>query len=457
MDSFMKEFEHLKIQLTEIKSATHNFHQTKVIGSGGFGKVYKGDLSHSKGRGLVAFKCLDRQYGQGTPEFWKEIMTLSRYSHENLISLLGFCDEDNEKILVYEYASNGSLDRHLNNTELTWSQRIKICLKAARGLCYLHEDNGAHQRVLHRDIKSANILLDDEWNAKVADMGLSKLGPANQKYMDLVTGIVGTIGYLDPMYLQMGLLTKESDVYSFGVVLMEVLCGKLCFHIENGTFSTLVHTWKQSYKKGKLEEIIFQGVMQPMDVNSLRIFSKVAFECLNKHHEGRPSMSFVVKELKTALELQEPHDLKLPKEYEEILKAAVSPIQYKSIIGFEKHLFDGIFLNGGKTWFSLNDKKEHHVLMSITECLIPYKGKDVSTQFSTRYNSRFKECLYMYTTNVKDFITRVRSQFLLEGTTYSVNLVFKYVRDKNGQKLCEENFKYKLDGEEEAFNSCLVI
>ncbi|XP_071740701.1 probable serine/threonine-protein kinase PBL23 [Rutidosis leptorrhynchoides] len=115
MDPFMKEFEHLIIELEKIKLATNNFDQTQVIGSSGFGKAYKGELSHHKGRSLVAVKRLDRKFGQGDPEFWKEVMMLSRYSHKNLITLLGYCNEAGEKILIYEYASNGSLDRHLSS------------------------------------------------------------------------------------------------------------------------------------------------------------------------------------------------------------------------------------------------------------------------------------------------------------------------------------------------------
>ncbi|KAF5787507.1 putative protein kinase RLK-Pelle-LRR-VIII-1 family [Helianthus annuus] len=133
MTSATKEFEHLKIHLEELKKATNSF-GSKVIGAGGFGKVYKGEVSHSKGRSMVAIKRLNREYGQGDPEFWKEIMMLSRYTHNNLISLLGFCDENGEKIIVYEYASNGSLDRHLSSTALTWTQRLKIYLDAARGM-----------------------------------------------------------------------------------------------------------------------------------------------------------------------------------------------------------------------------------------------------------------------------------------------------------------------------------
>ncbi|GKB58908.1 kinase-like domain, phloem protein 2-like protein [Tanacetum coccineum] len=136
---------------------TNNFNENKVIGIGGFGKVYKGELSHSEGKNMVAFKRLDRKHGQGDPEFFKEIIMLSCYKHKNLISLLGFCKEGDEMILIYEYASRGSLDSILNKGTLSWTQRLKICHDAAKGLSFLHDPKGTQQRVLHRDIKSANI------------------------------------------------------------------------------------------------------------------------------------------------------------------------------------------------------------------------------------------------------------------------------------------------------------
>ncbi|KAL4577206.1 hypothetical protein LXL04_013311 [Taraxacum kok-saghyz] len=150
-----------------IKSATNNFADDNCIGRGGFGKVYKGELVHSKGQSRVALKRLDPRFGQGNP--------------------------DDEKILVYEYVSKRSLDMYLNNTDLSWTERLKICIGAARGLAYLHNPSGTQQRVLHRDIKSSNILLDENWNAKISDLGLSKFGPANQKYSFLVLNTVGTI------------------------------------------------------------------------------------------------------------------------------------------------------------------------------------------------------------------------------------------------------------------------
>ncbi|PWA78876.1 Protein kinase, ATP binding site-containing protein [Artemisia annua] len=192
-----KQFEHLKIKLEAIKLATNNFADANCIGKGGFGEVYKGELVHSKGHTVVALKRLNRAFGQGDPEFWKEIIMLSLYKYDNIVSLLGFCDESGEKILVYEYASRRSLDLYLDSEDLTWTQRLNICIGAARGLAYLHSSFGTHQRVVHRDIKSSNILLDENWNARISDMGLSKFGPANQQITFLVSDAVTGYG-LDP-------------------------------------------------------------------------------------------------------------------------------------------------------------------------------------------------------------------------------------------------------------------
>ncbi|KAL7602266.1 hypothetical protein Lser_V15G22747 [Lactuca serriola] len=209
MMHLMNNFGHLKIELEAIKLATNNFAEENCIGRGGFGKVYKGELVHSTGQISVALKRLDPKFGQGNPEFWKEVIMLSLYKHENIISLIGFCDEGNEKVLVYEYAPRRSLDSYLNDDDLTWIRRLNICIGAARGLAYLHNPGETQQRVLHRDIKSSNILLDENWNAKISDMGLSKFGPANQQYTFLVSHTVGTLGYCDPLYIETGLLTKE--------------------------------------------------------------------------------------------------------------------------------------------------------------------------------------------------------------------------------------------------------
>ncbi|KAL4579439.1 hypothetical protein LXL04_015587 [Taraxacum kok-saghyz] len=302
--SVLKQFEHLKIQLEAIESATNKFAEESCIGKGGFGKVYKGDLLHLNGRTTVAIKRLDRSFGQRDSEFWKEVIMLSVYSHENIVSLLGFCDEKDEKILVYEYSSRGSLDLHLDNKDLTWVRRLTICIGAARGLAYLHNPAGTQQRVLHRDIKSSNILLDENWNARISDLGLSKFGPANQNYTFLITNNrAGTIGYCDPQYVESGILTKESDVYSFGVVLFEVLCGRLCFRSNDKT-QCFTQVARKHYKQKSLNEFIWGNIKDQIHPTSLEVFAAIAFQCLKNDSRKRPLMESVVSELETALEYQ---------------------------------------------------------------------------------------------------------------------------------------------------------
>nr|XP_043625747.1 serine/threonine-protein kinase CDG1-like [Erigeron canadensis] len=214
--SHVRQFDHLKIPLDSIKSATNNFAKENLIGQGGFGKVYKGVIHHSTGQHTtVALKRLDRVFGQGDPEFWKEIMLLSLYRHENIVSLLGYCDDLGEKILVYKYVSKKSLDLYINSEELRWVQRLHICIGAACGLSYLHAPTDTQLRVLHRDIKSSNILLDENWDAKIADFGLSKFAPANKDFTYLISNAVGTIGYCDPLYVEtatMGIISLLWDL-----------------------------------------------------------------------------------------------------------------------------------------------------------------------------------------------------------------------------------------------------
>ncbi|KAM0070250.1 putative protein kinase RLK-Pelle-CrRLK1L-1 family [Helianthus debilis subsp. tardiflorus] len=210
-------------------------------------------------------------------------------------------------ILVYELAIRGSLDRHLNSGHLTWRQRIQICLDAVKGLRHLHDPRETHQRLFHCDFKSANILLDNQWKAKVYDFGLSIMGSANEQNSVIVTVAAGTPGYLDPQYETTHTLMKESDVYSFGVVLFDVLCGKLCCTYSNGRIQqNLVRTWIESYRNKNLNDIIFKSsTIHPMEQNALEIFSDIAYGCLNESHEDRPGMAEVVTELESALESQE--------------------------------------------------------------------------------------------------------------------------------------------------------
>eukprot|EP00850_Spirogloea_muscicola_P012704 SM000083S22751 [mRNA] locus=s83:362100:368516:+ [translate_table: standard] len=232
-----------RFRLQELKNATNNFADNLLIGEGGFGKVYKGVLPDGP---EVAIKRGVPNCVQGVKEFETEILLLSQLRHRHLVSLIGYCDERQEMLLVYDFMPNGTLRSHLYGKELdigkvlTWRQRLEICVGACSGLNYLH--NGATHSVIHRDVKSTNILLDEHFVAKVSDFGLSRLGPDLDK-SHVSTTVKGSIGYLDPEYFRKLQLTTKSDVYSFGVVLLEVLCGRSPIDSEIASDELILVEW----------------------------------------------------------------------------------------------------------------------------------------------------------------------------------------------------------------------
>lgn len=297
----------LKVPLPEILRATKQFDAKMMIGGGGFGKVYKGVLRNGT---KVAVKRSEPGLDQGLPEFHTEINLLSKIRHHHLVSLIGYCDERNEMILVYEFMENGTLRDHLYKegtrldprTRFSWEKRLQICIGAGKGLYYLH--TGSSGTIIHRDIKSTNILLDENFVAKVADFGLSRSGPLDQSHVS--TEVKGSFGYLDPEYFKCLQLTQKSDVYSFGVVLLEVLCAKPVIDQSRAKDQVNLAEWgMSSLRKGELQRIIDPVLEGKINPNSLRKFGETVEKCLQENGADRPNMVDVLWDLEYCLQLQD--------------------------------------------------------------------------------------------------------------------------------------------------------
>ncbi|KAJ9552204.1 hypothetical protein OSB04_016249 [Centaurea solstitialis] len=265
-----------RFSLHDIISATQNF--LNVIGRGGFGKVYKGFIEKDDGSyTIVAIKKSNSMSSQGVPEFQAEVEMLSKIRHCNLVSLIGYCYEGTEMALVYEYMPQGTLEDHLHKdgSPLSWLQLLKICKGAARGLDYLHTGTGTQHGIIHRDVKSSNVLLDKNFDAKISDFGIAKIGPTNQTRTHVSTLVKGTFGYMDPRYFHTGNLTIKSDVYSFGVLLLEVLCGRPAVDTRLDEEQMGLAPWAQDcIKKGKLNNIIDSRLKGQISSNCLKDFAR---------------------------------------------------------------------------------------------------------------------------------------------------------------------------------------
>uniref|UniRef100_A0A0C9RPQ4 non-specific serine/threonine protein kinase n=1 Tax=Wollemia nobilis TaxID=56998 RepID=A0A0C9RPQ4_9CONI len=283
----------------ELAAATNNFKEECLLGEGGFGRVYKGRLE-STGQ-VVAVKQLDRNGLQGNREFLVEVLMLSLLHHQNLVNLIGYCADGDQRLLVYEYMPLGSVEDHLHDVPpdkepLDWNTRMKIAVGAAKGLEYLHDK--ANPPVIYRDFKSSNILLDEGFHPKLSDFGLAKLGPVGDK-THVSTRVMGTYGYCAPEYAMTGQLTLKSDVYSFGVVFLELITGRKAIDNSRSAGEHNLVAWarplfKDRRKFPKMADPLLQG-HYPM--RGLYQALAVAAMCLQEQAATRPLIGDVVTAL----------------------------------------------------------------------------------------------------------------------------------------------------------------
>ncbi|CAH9111323.1 unnamed protein product [Cuscuta epithymum] len=291
--------------LRQVKAATDNFDQANKIGEGGFGPVYKGILSDG---GVVAIKQLSSKSKQGNKEFLNEIGMITALQHPNLVKLYGCCIEGNQLLLVYEYMENNSLSRALFGREdqrlrLDWETRKKICIGIAKGLAYLHEES--RLKIVHRDIKASNVLLDKDLSAKISDFGLARLDEEENTHIS--TRVAGTIGYMAPEYAMRGYLTDKADVYSFGIVLLEIVSGKSNTNYRPKEEFVYLLDWGYVLEEqGNLLDIVDESLGSTYSEKEALTMLKLALLCANPSPTLRPSMSSVVKMLDGKMEVQVP-------------------------------------------------------------------------------------------------------------------------------------------------------
>ncbi|KAK9706459.1 hypothetical protein RND81_07G126300 [Saponaria officinalis] len=290
----------LQYDLTTLLSATNNFSERNKLGEGGFGGVYKGTLSNGE---LIAVKRLSVRSSQGIQEFKTEVMLVAKLQHRNLVRLLGFCYTEQEKLLVYEYIANTSLDNFLfdyeNRKQLSWQKRYNIIRGIARGLLYLHHDS--QLRIIHCDLKASNILLDEEMNPKISDFGTSRIFGVDHSQSNYTNRVVGTYGYMAPEYALQGQFSIKSDVYSFGVLVLEIISGKrnYAFNQPSDSDDLLSYAWSQWEARTPLECV--DPTIRESCSNDGEVMRciQLGLLCVQESVEDRPTMANVVLTLES--------------------------------------------------------------------------------------------------------------------------------------------------------------
>ncbi|XP_039169879.1 cysteine-rich receptor-like protein kinase 10 [Eucalyptus grandis] len=283
--------ESLQFDFTTIQAATNDFSPENKLGEGGFGEVFQGRLPNGQ---QTAVKRLSQSSRQGDEEFKNEVLLVAKLQHRNLVRLLGFCLEGREKLLAYEFVPNKSLDFFLfdpqKSGQLNWPLRYKIISGIARGLLYLHEDS--RLRIIHRDLKCSNILLDSEMNPKISDFGMARIFGGDQTQAS-TNKIVGTFGYMSPEYAMHGEFSVKSDVYSFGILLLEIICGKKnnFYHQLDGVNTLLA--WNQ-WRDGTPLKVLDLAIMDSYSKDEVLRCLHICLLCIQEDPAIRPTMATVV-------------------------------------------------------------------------------------------------------------------------------------------------------------------
>nr|GEV63816.1 protein kinase-like domain, phloem protein 2-like protein [Tanacetum cinerariifolium] len=299
------DFAHLKIPLESILSATNNFDEANIHGDGGFGNHYAGQLLWSGELiNISARRLYKKSVDEKEQEFWMEISMLSSLKHKNLETLVGFCDENDEKVIIIRREINGSLENYLSySTFFTWVQRLEICVGLAHALSYIHYDEHRDFSVIHRNIDSEMVLLNDNWEPKLPEFRLSMKIKASERHHSFhVDKVCDRDGYTDPKYIETKSVSHKSDIYSFGIVMFELLCGRKSV-IADDTNKYLAPMAITRYREKRLEDIIDWDLRQQMDSESFRIFAETAYDCLNEERSQRPNIDDIVPKLEKAFKL----------------------------------------------------------------------------------------------------------------------------------------------------------
>nr|GEU69974.1 protein kinase-like domain, phloem protein 2-like protein [Tanacetum cinerariifolium] len=296
---------HLKIPLEDILSATNNFAEDKFAGTGGFGNHYMGQLLWSDEVIDIHAQRWNKEWDEKEQQFWMEISLLSSLKHKNLVSLVGFCDENDEKIIIIKLETMWSLDNYFNDTMmLTWVRRLEICVGLAHALSYIHYDEHRHFSVIHGNIDSDTILLNDNFEPKLSEFRLSMKIEASQRHHSFrVDKVWDMEGYTDPTYVETKIVSHKSDIYSFGIVMFELVCGRKAVINDDQDNKYLAPTAIIHYREETLEDIVDWNLWKQMDPQSFKVFVEIAYDCLNEEQSQRPNINEIVTKLEKALEL----------------------------------------------------------------------------------------------------------------------------------------------------------